>query len=177
MWKHRLILLGGITLAIVVWGVCLYSLFEHPRFSYAFDIGGGRTLRVWSIRRDILADFLLTGDLDTKPNPLVVHYRVDAGARELVPTKVLGLDNRGDYRFEVVLADGGRLACVYEVTKARKNSFLLLMYDADSGECWPGDLNDDDASHEPEVVAKWKQRFQRLKAEHPDLPAPAPFDK
>ena len=176
MSRRLVFSLGGALLLGGLCGGCLWSALEHPRFSQTYDIGGGRTLAVWSIRRDVLKDYLRYGDLDTDPNPLMVYYRVDAGGREVVGATFLEHDDGGEYRFRVALADGGRLACVYEVTRAADNHNFLLMYDAESGESWPR-VRDNETNQRPSVVAKWRGRFRRLKAEHPELPSPEPFDE
>jgi hypothetical protein len=106
----------------------------------------------------------------------MIYYRVDAGCREVVHTTFLEHDDKGQYEFQVVQADDGRLACVYEVTRAADSHYFLLMYDAESGESWPR-LRDDETRQMPDVVAKWRERHRRLKAAHPELPSPEPFDK
>ncbi len=47
---------GCLVLLGAVCSVCLWSFQESPRFSYTYDIGGGRTLRVWSIRDVTIRD-------------------------------------------------------------------------------------------------------------------------
>jgi hypothetical protein len=135
---------------------------ERPRFSQGFDIGGGRTLRVWSIR----------GEEPLEPNPLMVYYRVDAGGREVIHTMFLDHDDKGEYVFRMVSADGGRLVCVYEVTRAADNDYLFLIYDARTGESWPRTWADEGGDLE-QAAAKWRERYRVLKAEHPELPAPS----
>src|SRR5262245_63544624 len=122
-----LVLVGALIALVGLCSSCLWFSRERPRFSQAFDIGGGRTLRVWSIRND---DWF-------EPNPLLVHYRIDAGSREVVHTTLLDGDDGGEYEFRMVSADGGRLVCVYEVNRAADNSLLLLLYDATTQESWP----------------------------------------
>jgi hypothetical protein len=169
MSKRWAIPLGGLLVLGGLCGGCLWSALERPRFTQTFDIGGGRTLTVWSIRRDFLLDF------DPDPNPLMVYYRVNAGTQELVPKTFLDHDDGGEYQFRVVQADGGRLACVYDTARAIDHHYFLLMFDADSGESWPR-VRDDETNQQPPVVDKWRGRFGRLKAEHPGLPTPDPFD-
>src|SRR5262249_16224163 len=106
----------------------------------------------------------------------MVYYRVESRSGVLVRQTFLDHDDEGEYEFRAVTADGGRLACVYEVTRAANNSYFLLLYDADSRPSWPP-ARDDETKWMPGVVAKWRQRYRRLKAEHPDLPAPEPFDQ
>lgn len=151
-----------------VCGGCLWSAFERPRFIHRLDIGDGRTLTIWSIRRDTLLNF------DTDPNPLMVYYRMDAGGRELVPTTFREHDDNGSYEFRVVSADGGRLVGVYEASRAADNHSMLLMYDADSGESWPR-VRDDETTQMPAVVAKWRERHRQLRVAHPEFPSPEPF--
>ncbi len=155
--------LSGLVLLGCLCVGCLWWATERPRFTQTFDRGGGRTLTVWSIRRDALLDF--------GPNPLTVYYRVDAGPRELVPSTFLDHDDGGEYEFRVVRADGGRLACVYEVTRASNNSFLLLIYDVETGKSWPRTWAEEGGLFQ-EIAAKWHERYARLKAEHPGLPSP-----
>jgi hypothetical protein len=138
---------------------------ERRRFSQEFDIGGGRTLRVWSIRSDRWLE----------PHPLMVYYRVDQRGEELVHTTFLEFDDGGEYQFKAAFADGGRLACVYEIARAKDNSYYLLIFDASNGESWPR-LRDDETKSDPRVIKKWLQRHCRLKAENPELPTPDEFD-
>jgi hypothetical protein len=164
MRKGWLLLLGA-GLALV--GMCLWCLWfsgEQPRFSQEFDLGDGRKLRVWSTRSDKWFE----------PHPLLVFYRVDQRGKELVPTTFLEHDDGGEYQFNVVYADGGRLACVYEITRATLNSYYLLIFDAGSGESWPR-LRDNETNSHPGVMDKWRDRYRRLKAENPDLPTPDGF--
>jgi hypothetical protein len=170
MSKRWVVPLGGLLVVGGVCSGCLWSVMERLRFSQSFDIGGGRTLRVWSIRRGILDDL----SQFTDPNPLLVYYRVESRSGELVRQTFLEHDDEGEYEFRSVTADGGRLACVYEVTRAANNFYFLLMYDAESRESWPR-VRDDETNQMPGVVAKWRERYRRLKAEHPELPAPEPF--
>lgn len=154
--------------AIVFWG-CLsaYLWFvqsELPRFSHNFDIGGGRTLTVWSIRR---GDWI-------EVDPLTVYYRVDEGGREVIQTTWLDHDDGSEYEFRMVSANGGRLVCVYEVARAADNDFLMLIYDAQRRESWPR-ARVEYGGYPGEASAKWRERFRRLKAENPELPAPRSF--
>lgn len=166
MSRRWIVPLGGLLLLGGLCGGCVWSAFERPRFYQRFEIGGGRTLTVWSIRRDFLHDF------DPDPNPLMVYYRVDMGTRELVPKTFLDHDDEGDYRFRVASADEGQLACVYEVNRASEDPSLLLMYDAQSGESWPRT-----GRETGEVSDRWRERYGRLKAENPELPTPPCFSK
>jgi hypothetical protein len=158
-----LVLSGSIALGVICFG-CICFSGERPHFSQEFDIGGGRTLRVWSIRE---GDWI-------EPHPLMVYYRVDQQGKELVHTTFLDHDDGGEYQFKVASADEGRLTCVYEVTRAKDNTYYLLIFDAGSGESWPR-LRDDETDWKPGVMDKWRERYRRLKAENPDLPTPDRF--
>lgn len=153
-----LFLLGGLC------GGCLWSALERPRFTQTFDIGGGRTLTVWSVRRDVLLDF------DTDPNPLMVHYRIDRDGTELVPTTFLDHDDEGSYQFNVLVAEGGRLVCAYEVSRGSENGYMTILYDAASGESWPRD--NANWHFYPAVKRKWRERFERVQREHPGYQMP-----
>jgi hypothetical protein len=155
-----LITLGG----LCSW--CLWFSHERPRFSQEFDIGGGRTLRVWSIRDEKLFE----------PHALMIYYRVDAGGQEVIYTTFLDHDDEGEYVFRMVSANGGRLVCVYEVTRAVHNYYLFLIYDAQTGESWPRTMHDEGGDLD-QAAAKWRERYRMLKAEHPELPAPSPLAK
>jgi len=150
---------------LCIW--CLWFDKEQPRFSEAFDIGEGRILQVWSIRRD---------EWFESPNPLMVYYRIDRDGKELIHTTLLDYDDKGKYEFRVVLAEQGRLVCVYEVTRATKDHHFLLMYDRASGESWPR-VRDGETTQMPSVVDKWRERFRRIKAEFPKIPSPEPFNE
>ena len=53
---------------------CLWFGHERPRFSQEFDIGGGRTLRVWSIRDEKLFGHAFR-DLDQNVREQVARVR------------------------------------------------------------------------------------------------------
>jgi hypothetical protein len=150
-----LLLLGALC------GSCLWGFCERSRFSQTLAIEDGRTVRVWSVRRSAL-------EMDPDYNPHVVYYRIDRGWTELVPRWSLELDDGDDYRFAAVTAEGGRLACVYEVD--RRLEYLTILYDAESGESWPRDSTNWHVY--PEVRRKWRERFERVLREYPDCPVP-----
>jgi hypothetical protein len=133
-----------------------WSIQGRPRFSQVFDIGGGRTLRVWSDRRGL------------------VYYRIDADGQEVIHTTFLDHDDNGEYAFRMVSADGGRLVCVYEVTRAANNVDFLLMFDATADESWPRTFTEEGGYIEY-AAAKWRERHRRLKADNPELPTPPEF--
>ena len=105
----------------------------------------------------------------------MVYYRIDAGSREVVHTTFLDHDDLGRYEFRLVQAERGWLTCVYEVTRATHNDKFLLMFDHRTGESWPRG-SDNVTSQRSEELARWQERYRRIKAEHPDLPTPVPFD-
>jgi hypothetical protein len=92
----------------------------------------------------------------------MVFYRIDANGRELVPMTLMEHDDRGSYQFKVLLAEGGQLACVYEVSRGSNNGYMNILYDAVSGESWPRDSSN----------RKWRERFERLQREHPSYRMP-----
>jgi hypothetical protein len=95
----------------------------------------------------------------------MVYYRVDQGSKNLVHTTFLDHDDRGDYHFDLVFADHGNLACVYEVTRYRQDSSYILIFDAVSGASWP-------RSHTPgdeKNLVKWREVYKKIKAENPGL--------
>jgi hypothetical protein len=165
MSKWWLFSIAGMVALVASCSCCLWSLQEQLRFSQSFDIGHGRQLVVWSIRENRF------------PNVSVpmVYYCISRGNTEVVHQTFLDHDDRRDYRFNVAFADEGRLACVYEATRSKTNSYYLLIFDEASRESWPR-LRDDE-SRLGKVVDKWRQRYRRLRAENPDLPTPEPFDK
>lgn len=159
--------LGGLAL---VAGVCGGLAWREenpvPKFRHAFDIGGGRVLTVWSTRRG--------GVFNLDPDPLVVYYRVDFGRWAVAPTTYLEHDDRSEFVFRLVTADGGRLACVYSEAPPGDRPLVFLVYDAASGESWPRTRVDQGGTTR-EAEARWRDRVQRLQAEHPGLPDP--FDR
>jgi hypothetical protein len=165
MSKRWLYPVGGLLAVIGLCSGCLWSIQPRPRFSQEFDIGGGRILRVWSIADSEWFE----------PNPLMVYYRVDLRGKELVHRTFLEHDDGGEYQFKVAFADGGRLACVYEINRGKDCGYYLLMFDASTGESWPR-LREDEADWMPEVMEKWGKRYRRLKAENPELPTPPRFN-
>jgi hypothetical protein len=56
---------------------------------------------------------------------------------------------------------------VYEVNRWEHVSVL---YDAESGESWPRDGGN--WHMDPDVRRKWRERFERVRREHPDCPVP-----
>lgn len=164
MNKRWALVFGGLLLLGVACAGCVLTFEDQPRFTQHFDLGGGRILSVWSSR----GSFPYLG-------PRLVCYRIDAVAQELVPSTFLNTDAGGDYVFRCVQADQGRVACVYDVRRAEWNPYFLIMYDAPSGESWPR-VRADEANDDPAVIEKWRLRHRRLKEEHPDLPAPEPFN-
>ena len=69
---------------------CLWAGREQPRFDHSFDIGEGRTIRVWSTARGNVWDF------DPDPNPLMVNYRIERGETELAHKTFLDHDDGGE---------------------------------------------------------------------------------
>lgn len=164
MSMKRLISFGAVVATTAVCSLsswCVWFDKPRPRFSQEFDIGGGRTLRVWSIRDD--RDW-------SYPCPLMVYYRIDSGGSELVHTTLREHDDGKAYEFRVAITADGKLACVYETARAC-SSYYLLIYDAESGESWPR-VREDETRQMPHVQTKWRERYRRLKAEFPELPAP-----
>jgi hypothetical protein len=92
----------------------------------------------------------------------MVYYRIDRNGTELAPTTFLDDDDGKEYQFKVLVAEGGRLVCVYEVSRGSDNSYLNILYDAGSGESWPRDRSN----------RKWRERFERLQREHPSFRMP-----
>jgi hypothetical protein len=101
---------------------------------------------------------------------LWVVYRIDKNGAELVPTTITELDDGGDYRFNLLIADGGQLVCVHEVNRGNANSSLNILYDATTGESWPRDSTN--YHFNPETKAKWRERFERVRREHPSFRIP-----
>jgi hypothetical protein len=135
-----------------------------PRYAFAFDIGGGRTVHVWSTR--------LGPDhwLDSDPYPLMVFYRIDANGRALATRTFMDHDDGKEYQFNVLVAEGGQLVCVYEVSRGSENGYMTILYDAGSGESWPRDRGLWISN--PEIKRKWRERFERLQREHPSYRIP-----
>lgn len=99
---------------------------------------------------------------------------MDSGGQEVVPTTWLEHDDGAEYEFRAVLADGGRLACVYETTRAAANPFYVLIYDPETGESWPRAWTEQGGTFR-EAKGRWRDRVRRVRAEHPSLPDP--FDE
>jgi hypothetical protein len=100
----------------------------------------------------------------------MVYYRIDRNGTELAPTTFLEHDDGKEYQFKVLVAEGGRLVCVYEVSRGSDNSYLTILYDARSGESWPRDRANWISN--PEIKRKWRERFERLQREHPSYRMP-----
>ena len=163
MGRFLVLCLAGLTLvAGMCCGLAWWDAHPGPRFRHALDIGGGRVLTVWSTK---------SAGLLSDPGPCVVHYQIDAGNREVASSMLLGDDDLGEYEFRVAQAEGGRLACVYEVTRAADNPRYFIIYDAAAGESWPCVWGAWGGTYR-QALDRWRDRAGRLRAEHPDLPNP-----
>jgi hypothetical protein len=161
--------LATLLLVVGLCGGCLWWGTEQPRFSQQFDIGGGRTLTVWSATRTAGLQGWI--NFQPGPSPLMVYYRIDADGREVTHTTFLDHDDKGEYEFRMVSAEGGRLVCVYEVSRYVKNSYMVLLYDEESGESWPRDRGGY-LGAPPDKDKKWRERFERIRREHPGFTTP-----
>jgi hypothetical protein len=160
---RRWAIAGG---ALILLGVVFFlvrSREQRPHFAQEFDIGGGRTLRVWSERRG-------GGSVENSP---LLYYRVDAGGTAIIPATFLRTGAEGGEEFRMASAEGGRLVCVYEVRRARERGLLFLIYDAAQQESWPHCW---ERGNYLDIVATWRERYRKLKAENPGLPTPPGFE-
>ncbi len=160
----RLLFLPVLVTSMAICAVCSWFIwFDKPqaRFSQEFNLGDNRILRVWSIRNE-----RSLGD----PCPLMIYYRIDQNRTELVPTTFIDLDDQGTYHFKALIAENGQLACVYDVKRGTEDCFMTILYDTQSGESWPRDR--DNWSFYLEIKKKWRERFERVKREHPDYQIP-----
>ena len=153
-----LTILAGVATGLVWW-----DANPSPRFRHAIDIGNGRVLTVWSTKRG--------GALYLDSDPLIVYYRIDAGGREVVNTTFLDHDDLGVYEFRTARAEGGRLICVYEATRAVKNPYFFLIFDAETGESWPDAWGARGGTYR-QALDRWRERAARIRAEHAELPSP-----
>jgi len=123
-------------------------------------VGNGRTIEVtaascWEISRS-------------------VYYEVKENGKVVTPLFVMTSDGGSDkHQYAVLTAKGGSLIGVIETTRTPHE--LVILHDFSSGESWPR-LRDDEVSYDEAVRRKWRDRFDQLKSENPELNKPRYFE-
>jgi hypothetical protein len=96
----------------------------------------------------------------------MIYYRVYQNGRPVTKTTFIDHDDETEYRFEVLIADNGKLACVAESSEKKEPRRLLsILYDSESGKSWPRDAEG--------AEAEWRDRFKRVEREHPGFKMPS----
>lgn len=100
-----------------------------------------------------------------------IHYQVRAAGQVVTPKTYISSDYGSDsHAYQVIYAENGALVGVLETTATPPE--LLIMEDARSGRSWPEDLNREVAG-QTSIQEKWRDIFERLQQEHPQLKIPA----
>jgi hypothetical protein len=126
------------------------------------DVGGGRTLRVWTQGKWL---WELGNDHAGDGAFYEVTGGGELGARYwLAPSSYRAAD------VAVYRAEAGRLTAAYASFRSEYGQQeALVIYDAESGETYPR-LRSDETDQMPAVKAKWRDRYSRLMRENADLP-------
>jgi hypothetical protein len=138
--------------ATALFVVCvLCSSCGDPHVAHLL-IGRGRAINIWAeasweINRGI-------------------YYEVRDGDRVVTRKTFFEADDgKARHTYTVVFAERHQLVGVVE------DGRLIIIQDFQAGESWPR-LRDDEISYSPDVVAKWRAVFKRLRAENADLRVP-----
>lgn len=103
-----------------------------------------------------------------------IYYEVREAGRVVTPTTFIGGDSGNDpHDYEVIYAESGALVGVIETSAPLPE--LVIMQDFKSGESWPR-LRENELSYAEPVQRKWKDIFERLRRENPQLPTPDYFN-
>ena len=144
-----------------------YSLF-HYLVAHACDsvpistlvVGKDRTIEItaqscWEISRS-------------------VYYEVKENGRVVTPLYSMTFDSGSDeHRYAILTARGGSLVGVVDTTQTPHE--LVILHDFRSGESWPR-LRDDEVSYDAAVRKKWRDLFDQLQSENPELKRPEYFE-
>jgi hypothetical protein len=123
-------------------------------------VGKGRTIEItaescWEISRS-------------------VYYEVKENGNVVTPRCVITFDSGNDeHRYAVLSAKGGSLVGVVDTTRTPHE--LVILHDFRSGESWPR-LRDYEVSYDEAVRKKWRNLFDQLKSENPELKKPEYFE-
>lgn len=157
--------------SLLAWSIIVmagfYSLFKYlvahacdPVPISALVVGKGRTIEItaqscWEISRS-------------------VYYEVKENGKVVTPLYVITFDSGSDeHRYAIVSAKGGSLIGVVDTTQTPHE--LVILHDFRSGESWPR-LRDDEVSYDEAVRKKWRDLFDQLQGENPQLHRPKYFE-
>lgn len=130
------------------------------------------TLRLGGERKVII-----TTDRCFENDARAVYYRVEDGARTVVPTTYFGTQVEWRDELAAVYAEGGQLVGVVATTPAppvAAQPLVIIMQDFRSGENWPRERDDETPCGET-IKARGRELYERLKRENPGLPLPADY--
>lgn len=147
MTRRRTLLAVLLATVVGVWVMCFVSVNspDYGRGLGVFDLGDGRQVRVWSQPH--------FGD------PSSVWFEVSRDGRPLQPPRGLGRLDLGGYEVRTVWTADGSVSCTYAAGDPPK---FAVLCDWAAGEVWP---SGDDAA-----IPRWRERYDRLRAAHPELP-------
>ena len=154
----------AVLFCLAVGGLWLYFTYPLEATVGKYDLGEGIEVKIFS-----------EGDWETSVRGL--YYRVKKDGRELVPQTLLWFLDDEDDPMEMASfrTDDGLLVGLHGAPATSSDCPLFIMIDVESRESWPR-LRDDESSADPAVMAKWRRRYSRLKAENRDLPCSSDFE-
>ena len=122
-------------------------------------VGKGRTIEItgqscWEISRS-------------------VYYEVKENGNVVTPLHVMSFDSgSAEHSYAILSARGGSLIGVVDTTETPHE--LVILHDFGSGESWPR-LRDTEVSYDEAVRKKWRNLFDELQRENPELNRPEYF--
>jgi hypothetical protein len=129
---------------------CTSILFPGRELG-TFEIGNNGRVRIWS-------------ELNSWNHAFPgVYYSVEVSGEMMVPRTFIGVDAGDDFTFRTASAEGGRIACVYEVNRATTDSQYFIIYDSATGASWP-------RHSEQHWQQKWRECYHKLRAAAADVP-------
>jgi hypothetical protein len=138
------LVIAGILLNLITLG---WWIFQPPgRHIGTYDIGNGRCICIWSEQEDWI-----------EPN-VSLYYRVEENGKVIRGTRWIGWDGGKRFDYRIAFAEGGKLACLYEVNLPRDDSSFII-FDAESRESCPGD----------DSREKWPARYRKLREANPEI--------
>ena len=123
-------------------------------------VGQGRTIEItaescWEISRS-------------------VYYEVKENGNVMTPRYAMTFDSGNDeHQYAILSAKGGSLVGVVDTSQTTHE--LVILHDFGSGESWPR-LRDDEVSYNEAVRKKWRDLFDQLQSENPELNRPEYFE-
>jgi hypothetical protein len=102
-----------------------------------------------------------------------IYYEVKENGNVVTPLYAMSFDSGSDeHRYAILRANGGSLVGVVDTTKTPNE--LVILHDFGSGQSWPR-LRNNEVSYDEAVRKKWRDLFDELKSENPELNRPEYF--